>query len=231
MTEAEWLACEEPLPMVAHVCAQLGATRTKIGRRKLRLFSCACLRLVWDLLADPREREAVAVCERFAEGQATAAELEAARRAAFAHALNQSSFATNTGFAINYAAGKSFTENAVTRSIRSACVARCVGPRIKEGGVPTDSAEWRAAARAQADLLREVFGTSGHSTFSPAWRTDNAVTLARQMYESRDFGAMPILADALQDAGCYNDDILTHCRDANQPHVRGCWVVDLVLGK
>ena len=51
------------------------------------------------------------------------------------------------------------------------------------------------------------------------------------MYESRDFAAMPILADALQDAGCDNPDLLAHCRDPQQVHVRGCWVVDLVLGK
>jgi hypothetical protein len=51
------------------------------------------------------------------------------------------------------------------------------------------------------------------------------------MYEARDFSAIPILADALQDAGCGSADILTHCRDSNQVHVRGCWVVDLVLGK
>jgi len=51
------------------------------------------------------------------------------------------------------------------------------------------------------------------------------------MYDSRDFGAMPILADALQDAGCENEDILTHCRDTAARHARGCWVCDLVLGK
>jgi hypothetical protein len=51
------------------------------------------------------------------------------------------------------------------------------------------------------------------------------------MYESRDFSPMPILADALQDAGCDNDTILAHCRDEQHTHVRGCWVVDLVLGK
>jgi hypothetical protein len=51
------------------------------------------------------------------------------------------------------------------------------------------------------------------------------------MYESRDFSAMPILADALQDAGCDKEDILTHCRDTSLTHVRGCWVVDLVLSK
>ena len=72
---------------------------------------------------------------------------------------------------------------------------------------------------------------SAPSTFDPDWRTSTAVALAKQMYESRDFAAMPILADALQDAGCDNDDVLNHCRDANGAHVRGCWVVDLVLGK
>ena len=50
------------------------------------------------------------------------------------------------------------------------------------------------------------------------------------MYDARDFSAMPILADALQDAGCDSDDILNHCRSGGV-HVRGCWVVDLVLGK
>ena len=62
------------------------------------------------------------------------------------------------------------------------------------------------------------------------WRTDTALLLAKQMYESRDFSAMPILADALQDAGCDNEDILSHCR-GDGPHVRGCWVIDLLLGK
>ena len=82
-----------------------------------------------------------------------------------------------------------------------------------------------------ARLLRDIFGNPFRPvTFSPSWRTDTAVTLAQQMYESRDFGAMPVLADALQDAGCDNDDVLNHCRGPG-PHVRGCWVVDLLLGK
>lgn len=82
------------------------------------------------------------------------------------------------------------------------------------------------------DLLRDIFGPLPfiRVTFSPSWHTDTALTLARQMYESREFSAMPILADALQDAGCENADILAHCRGPG-PHVRGCWVVDLVLGK
>ncbi|MBN9517038.1 hypothetical protein J0H58_00740 [bacterium] len=66
--------------------------------------------------------------------------------------------------------------------------------------------------------------------FNPSWRTEAVVGLARGMYESRDFAPMPVLADALEDAGCDQPDILAHCR-GDRPHVRGCWVVDLVLGK
>src|SRR5262249_25054531 len=81
-------------------------------------------------------------------------------------------------------------------------------------------------------IIRDVFGNPLRPIeFSPEWPTDTATALARAMYEVQDFSAMPTLADALQDAGGDNDDILSHCRDANQVHVRGCWVVDLVLGK
>jgi hypothetical protein len=80
-------------------------------------------------------------------------------------------------------------------------------------------------------LLRDIFG----NPFSPvafdlSWRTSTVVALAQQMYDSRDFSLMPILGDALQDTGCNSDDILDHCR-GDGPHVRGCWVIDLVLAK
>jgi hypothetical protein len=84
----------------------------------------------------------------------------------------------------------------------------------------------------QATFLRDIFGNPFRPvSFLPEWRTDTAVALARQMYESRDFGAMPILADAFQDAGCDNEDVLSHCRETSQGHIRGCWVVDLVQDK
>jgi hypothetical protein len=80
-------------------------------------------------------------------------------------------------------------------------------------------------------VCRDIFGNPFRQVAVESdWLTSNVVALARQMYEGRDFAAMPILADALQDAGCDNDDILTHCR-GDGPHVRGCWVVDLILGK
>jgi hypothetical protein len=84
----------------------------------------------------------------------------------------------------------------------------------------------------QRSLLRDVVGNPFRPvSFDPAWRTSTAVALAQQMYDSRDFAIMPILGDALEDAGCDNHDILAHCRNPQGTHVRGCWVVDLVLGK
>jgi hypothetical protein len=84
----------------------------------------------------------------------------------------------------------------------------------------------------QCGIIRDIFGNPFRPVvFAPQWRSDTAVSLAKHIYEARDFAQMPILADALQDAGCDNADVLIHCRDANQIHVRGCWVVDGVLGK
>ncbi|MBM3979141.1 MAG: hypothetical protein FJ304_02435 [Planctomycetes bacterium] len=80
--------------------------------------------------------------------------------------------------------------------------------------------------------MRDIFGNPFRPVaFDPAWRTDTALTLARQMYDTREFSAAPILADALQDAGCDCDELLNHLRETSATHVRGCWALDLVLGK
>jgi hypothetical protein len=90
-----------------------------------------------------------------------------------------------------------------------------------------------AAVGAKACLiLRDIFGNPFRPiTFNPAWRTTDVLLLARGIYEERAFDRMPILADALQDAGCGSDDILNHLRDPHATHVRGCWALDLVLDK
>ena len=83
----------------------------------------------------------------------------------------------------------------------------------------------------QARILRDIFGNPFRPvTFDPTWQTSASVSLAQSMYDSRDFAAMPVLADALEEAGCRQEEVLGHCRDEKQIHVRGCWVVDLVLG-
>lgn len=92
-------------------------------------------------------------------------------------------------------------------------------------------AEPAAEASAQAGMLRDIFGNPFRPvTFDPAWLTPAVTSLAQMSYEERTFDRMPELADALEQLGCTNADILEHCRGPG-PHVRGCWVVDLVLGK
>jgi hypothetical protein len=85
--------------------------------------------------------------------------------------------------------------------------------------------------RLQAQVLRDVFGNPFRPVaLDPRWRTADVLGLARGIYEDRASDRLPLLADALMDAGCDSDEILNHCR-SDGPHVRGCWVVDLVLGK
>jgi hypothetical protein len=230
MTEAEWLACADPAPMC-------GAFREgEVSGRKLRLFAVACCRRVWPVIADERCRRAVEVAERVADGLATHEEQRVATGAANAAMLE-----------LMAAGAGSYRQWRHHHWARCAYLAvRPTGSRGFVGDV-TDAAfsATRAASipplwtvempeveqRAQADLLRDVCGNPFRpAIFAPQWRTDTVLALARQMYDSRDFTATSILADALQDAGCDNEHILNHCRGPG-PHVRGCWVVDLVLGK
>ena len=88
-----------------------------------------------------------------------------------------------------------------------------------------------ASRKRSANLLRDIFGNPFRPvTLDPRWLSSNVLDLARTIYDERMFERMPILADALMDSGCDSEEILNHCRSAG-PHVRGCWVVDLVLGK
>jgi hypothetical protein len=180
--------------------------------RKGRLLLVACCRLCGERLAEG-SRRAVEVGERWADGLATVGEFKKARLAAdvAAQLRHQSEHRTYSLAAAMTAHATVFGEPGPDDFSRAVQLLR---PAFAAG------------------LLRDIFGSSIRPvSFAPEWRTDTVLALARQMYESREFGAMPILADALQDAGCDNDDILNHCRDATRPHVRGCWVVDLVLDK
>jgi hypothetical protein len=207
----------------------------KASDRKSRLFAVACCRSIWSFLADERSRNAVEAAERRANEEVSAEELERVR----------------------YDAGKAF-QAAITplcRDAQSPRTAPCAGaraavlallPNALEAAARTASQAVNAARRApgvsyfaayeaallpQAVSMRDIFGNPFRPiTFDPAWRTTDVLALARGIYAERAFDRMPILADALQDAGCDNEDVLNHCR-GDGPHVRGCWVVDLVMGK
>ncbi len=94
-----------------------------------------------------------------------------------------------------------------------------------------ESDRQRTATMCQLDLLHCVFGNPFRPVeFANSWRSETVVALASGIYAERAFDRLPILADALEEAGCDHPDMLAHCRGPG-PHVRGCWVVDLVLGK
>jgi hypothetical protein len=89
----------------------------------------------------------------------------------------------------------------------------------------------RTEQAAQAGLLHDIFGTHFRSIrLDPTWLTSTVRALAHAIYEERNFTDLPVLADALEEAGCYSQDILSHLRGPGE-HTRGCWVLDLVLGK
>ena len=193
----------------------------KLSDRKLRLFACACCRRIWHLLAEG-SREAVVVAERYADGQASQADLGLAEGRALDTAQN------SDGEAAWFAAYPDAFMAAFDASYCAAGLEACLG---WPGRNDHDEERVTKEHAESADLLRDIFGNPFRPIiFSPSWRTDTVVMLAYQMYDSRDFSPMPILADALQDAGCDNEDILAHCRSGGS-HVRGCWGVDLVLGK
>jgi hypothetical protein len=114
--------------------------------------------------------------------------------------------------------------DAAERTVENAARAMTTSPQ-------TDEAEETRERAVQANLLRDIFGDPFRPVaFDPAWRSEAAVALARAAYEAGNFTLLPILADALEEAGCDHPDVLAHCRGPG-PHVRGCWVVDGVLGK
>ena len=108
----------------------------------------------------------------------------------------------------------------------------------------TEGGAWASVAAATAVLsvtvpilqgsapyLHDIFGNPFRPiTIDPRWQTSTVVDLANAIYQEKAFERMPILADALAEGGCDHEEIIHHCR-GNGPHVRGCWVVDLLLGK
>ena len=180
--------------------------RETATERKLRLLGVACCRRVTSRMPNDRFWSAIDLVEQFVEGKATLDALVAAHTAAQGR----------DGLGL----GPDFPLTQTPLAVYSVL------------GWCGSLAQHRDERRKQCDLVRDIFGNPFRPVaFSPEWRTDTAVSLARTMYDAREFSAMPILADALQDVGCDNDDILTHCRDGTLTHVRGCWVCDLVLGK
>jgi hypothetical protein len=212
MTEEQWLKSKSPVAMLSH----LGANPN--DRRVLHYASALC-QLRPDLLTDTITTWAGFI-EMVLAGEIAEAALDGVQETAEAETSHLGEFGP---------AGTRAHYSAIADVVFASWLSAETEYEYEE---PIPEQELRPARQAHCNLLRDILGNPFRPiTFSPTWRADTVITLARAMYESRNFSAMPILADALQDAGCGNDDILAHCRDTSLTHVRGCWVVDLVLGK
>jgi hypothetical protein len=222
-TEEQWLRADETLAMDARWIA-------KHDPRKWHLFAAACCRRVLVLGPDPLLASMIEAAEEFADGLKTWKEMTTLRK------RFREEFQLPPGIrtpALKVAFGLSHAVEHLTR--RVAYNAQRVTEPCTTAAASGSTGDWTEAYRkeqsAQAALARDIFGNPFRPVaFLPEWRTSTVVSLAKAMYESRDFAAMPLLADALQDAGCEQADILEHCRGTG-PHVRGCWVVDHVLEK
>jgi hypothetical protein len=237
MIEGEWLAHESAEPLLVEPLPALTP-------RRLRLFAVACaeqllqehplrpealdvLRYAEDVADEPRfVRE---LRDRASEYEETMQARITGKWTAPVAIMNQvlapfpieAALATCRTLAL--ARGGQLRPEATTdrrlRTLGSQVEGEAL-PRVLDGAARSGS------------LLREIVGNPFRPPrFDPSWRTSDVMLLARGIYDDRAFDRMPILADALQDAGCDSEDILAHCRDPHATHVRGCWVVDLVLGE
>jgi hypothetical protein len=197
----------------------LKALRGEASDRKLHLFACACCRQVWHLYTDPRGRQAIETAELFADGGASVDDL--ARASELAEQAWRDVRPT-------------LQETQASAALRAAVWTASVG-----------TGEWLRMARlnislcldpaAQAEVIREIFDNPFDPLppIDPGWYKWNggmASMLARVIYHQRRFGDMPVLANALEEAGCTVPAYISHLRGPG-PHVRGCHVLDALLGK
>jgi hypothetical protein len=206
MTEGEWLACTDPVPM-------LEALRGRASERKLRLFACGCFRRVWRLLADSRDRRVIRLAELNADTVIGGTKLARACQVAGWR-----------WFGANHPAYRNVTWLASAPEV-AADASRAARALAGDEAEPA----------AQTALLRCLFGNPHGPTAAIAadcllWSGCLVYRLAEGIYHDHAFDRMPVLGDCLEDAGCTDPAVLAHCR-APVHHARGCHVVDRILGK
>lgn len=221
MTENDWLTCNDPAEMLKFL-------RGRITERKLRLFAIHTGRR-WDeqnvrLQNRPEFRAALDLADRMAEDICPEVEVSRVR-----DALNRWS-STWAGGQTNYT-GFNAATHFISTPVRFEAALTVSTEWCRLAGTTPNTSVGTEALR-QARLLQEMFG----NPFRPVacdelWLTTDVLAMAKGIYQDRAFDRMPILADALQDAGCSTDSVLNHCRAEYYPHVRGCWVIDMLLGK
>ena len=206
MTEGEWLAATDVEPLLRWAVP-------RGTRRQLRLYLCGGCRAIWHLLHDPASRQAVEVAERRTDGVAGLDEVdpawkraerpifEAERRAGPVHRYVPAMFAQDTLHDFDHFPGP-------------------LGPDFSRAAAVDWPGRW---------LVDCVYGNPFRPpTIAPGWRTPTILAIAEGVYADRAFDRLPVLAGALDDAGCDAPDLLAHLRGPG-PHARGCWALDRLL--
>jgi hypothetical protein len=231
MTEQEWVGCR-------HLRSLLHDFSTKSSHRKKWLFACACCRSVWHLLSEICHQVVVTV-ERYADKAARPRELVAMLGDFHPHnvALGNLPGGNQAAEAVGHLGWRwrwrtLFRDEGLENRWMIYRVSRAAAEALAK------SIPWEVAREAEAELLHDIRGNPFRPVvLDAAWRTSTVVSLAQAAYEERSLPSghvdpdhLAVLADALEEAGCDNDDILSHLRGPG-PHVRGCWVVDAILLK
>jgi hypothetical protein len=246
MTEAEWLAANDPRPMLKHI-------RDGMNERKVRLFAGVCCRHMDTHLAGLCCTDAIETSERYADGETGLKDLRQYRRVMKTMAETSASMTQEDVFewsqeqeykaheaalwAVYFAMqgkARQAAEHAAQAAEHAAWVANAADPDFNSADVARDD-EWSY----QADLLRDIIGNPFRPvSLDSAWRTPAVVALATAAYDERilpsghlDANRLAVLADALEDAACTDEQVLLHLRGPTGPHVRGCFVLDLLLDK
>jgi hypothetical protein len=233
MTNKEWSESINLDVMIRFLCEMPDPWRTVVGQRKLRLWGCACCRLNWEHIREQSIRDAVELAERMAEGIANSEEIPVIERQVFPLSLGSS--------VEQLLRGEPRTE---VPNIAKAALALLsndwetyawAGVEIGHPGWRIRQGEEGPWAKSCADLLRCIIGNPFHSHQLAdsnwiVWNGATIIQIAQLIYTNRQFQDLPILADALEEAGCANHEIIAHCR-LNGDHALGCWVIDSLLGK
>ena len=230
MTEAEWLAATDPEPMLRSLWGD-------VSERKQRLSVLAFCRRVWHRLSQPAQH-AVEIAERVLDGVASPDSLAAARRSLERVGPSPIWYGDRADEAVMAAVHPDLNAyswpavgsvSSPARFAQAACAELRGANKRERKRLRTTS--FVHEGQTQTELLRCIFGNPFRPVaFDPRWRSETALALAAGIYEHRHFDRLPILADALEEAGCDHPDVLSHLRGPG-PHARGCWPVDLVLGK
>ena len=199
--------------------------RGKTSFRKLRLFACACCRRLRLVVKNKTLRGLIETIELYADGLATTKDF-----LPFSREYEQGREKICGAGAVFRAAGSAqdlyprVSKQEAAYRAASDTVEMCLGPFTWK-----EKVDRKRAVLSQ--VLRDITGNPFHPVaFNPDWLTSTVKALAKAFYAEQHFDDLPVLADALEEAGCTNEEILNHCRQPGD-HVRGCWVIDLVLGK